>query len=301
MKLTILGCLSAAPNKSSFPSAQILEIRGSSFLIDCGEGTQIQLRKYGIKFNSIEHIFISHLHGDHFFGLPGLISSLRLLGRTKPLNIYGPVGIKKAITLMLKVGDSWTNYQLNINELSSSESIVLLENAKFKVETIPLNHRIYTNGFLFTEYITEKKLILKNAIDYGIDKTQFSGIKQGKDGISSDGNLVINSLLTEPKEKNKSYAYCSDTCYYPEIIPVIKNSSVLYHESTFLESHKEMAIKTKHSTAKQAAEIARLAKVKKLILGHFSSRYNNLNDFKFEAKKVFDNVELSSDGKTFNI
>ena len=138
-------------------------------------------------------------------------------------------------------------------------------------------------------------------LSYGIDKTQFRGIKLGKDGISSDGNLVINSLLTEPKEKNKSYAYCSDTCYYPEIIPVIKNSSVLYHESTFLESHKEMAIKTKHSTAKQAAEIARLAKVKKLILGHFSSRYNNLNDFKFEAKKVFDNVELSSDGKTFNI
>ena len=151
MKLTILGCLSAAPNKSSFPSSQILEIRGSSFLFVFGEGTQIQLRKYGIKFNSIEHIFISHLHGDHFFGLPGLISSLRLLGRTKPLNIYGPVGIKKVITLMLKVGNSWTNYELFFHELNSTESIVLLENAKFTVETIPLNHRIYTNGFLFTE------------------------------------------------------------------------------------------------------------------------------------------------------
>lgn len=297
MKLTILGCLSAAPNKSSFPSAQILEIRGSSFLIDCGEGTQIQLRRCSVKLNSIEHIFISHLHGDHFFGLPGLISSLRLLGRTKPLNIYGPVGIKKVITLMLKVGDSWTNYQLNINELSSTESIVLLENIKFKVETIPLNHRIYTNGFLFTEYITEKKLILKNAIDYGIDKTQFSGIKQGKDGISYKGDIIKNSLLAEPKLDNKKYAYCSDTCFYPEIIPTIKNSSVLYHESTFLESHKELAAKTKHSTAKQAAEIARLANVKKLILGHFSLRYKDLNIFKSEAKSVFNNIELAFEGK----
>ena len=151
MKLTILGCFSAFPNKNSFTSSQLLEINGSSFLIDCGEGTQIQLRKYGIKFNSIEHIFISHLHGDHFFGLPGLISTLKILGRIKPLNIFGPVGIKNAITTLLKLGNSWTNYELFFHELNSTESIVLLENAKFKVETIPLNHRIYTNGFLFTE------------------------------------------------------------------------------------------------------------------------------------------------------
>ena len=148
MKLTILGCFSAPPSKNSFPSAQILEICGNNILIDCGEGTQIQLRKSGIKFNSIENIFISHLHGDHFFGLPGLISTFRLLGRTKPLNIYGPKGIKQAITLLLKLGDSWTNYELRFNELEESKSIKLLENNKFSVHTIPLNHRIYTNGFL---------------------------------------------------------------------------------------------------------------------------------------------------------
>ena len=301
MKLTILGCFSAFPNKNSFTSSQLLEINGKSFLIDCGEGTQIQLRRYGIKLNSIENIFISHLHGDHFFGLPGLISTLRLLGRTKSLNIYGPVGIKKSITLLLKLGDSWTNYDLCFHELNSAESVVLLENSKFKIETIPLNHRIYTNGFLFTEIINEQKLLIQNVIKYKIDKTQYRGIKLGKDGISLNGELIKNSLLTEPKDKNKTYAYCSDTCFFPEIIPIIRNSNVLYHESTFLESHKKMASKTKHSTALEAAEIAKQANVKKLILGHFSSRYNNLEDFKIEAKLVFQNVELSIDGRTFNI
>jgi|TARA_B110000503_G_scaffold54194_1_gene87099 ribonuclease Z len=301
MKLTILGCSSAFPEKDSSTSSQLLEINGKSFLIDCGEGTQIQLRKYGVKLNSIENIFISHLHGDHFFGLPGLISTLKLLGRTKALNIYGPTGIKKAITLLLKLGGSWTNYDLHFHELNSTESIVILENSKFKIQTIPLNHRIYTNGFLFTEIINEQKLLIQNVEKYKIDKTQYRGIKLGKDGISLNGELIKNSLLTEPKEEDKSYAYCSDTCFFPKIIPIIKNSTVLYHESTFLESHKKIASMTKHSTAREAAEIAKQANVATLILGHFSSRYNDIEGFKTEAESVFSNVELSNDGKIFNI
>ena len=300
MKLTILGCFSASPTKDSFPSAQILEIGGLNVLIDCGEGTQIQLRKYGIKFNSIEHIFISHLHGDHFFGLPGLISTFRLLGRTKPLNIYGPIGIKKAITLMLKLGNSWTNYDLRFTELNSLNSVNLLEKKKFSVHTIPLNHRVYTNGFLFKEFKKERKLLIDKVLKFKIDKTQLRGIKMGKDGVMSNGEIISNSDLTEPKPSDITYAYCSDTCFYPEIIPLIKKCDVLYHESTFLDSHLELANKTKHSTAKQAAEIAKLAHVKKLILGHFSSRHKNLNDFKSEAIKVFGNSELASDGKVFD-
>ena len=300
MKLTILGCFSASPTKNSFPSAQILEICGNNFLIDCGEGTQIQLRKSGIKFNSIEHIFISHLHGDHFFGLPGLISTFRLLGRIKPLKIYGPKGIKQAITLLLKLGDSWTNYELKFIELEESKSIKLLENNNFSVHTIPLNHRIYTNGFLFKEKKNEKKLRIDIALKLKIDRTQFNGIKMGKDGVLPNGDIIQNSKLTEPKPNDISYAYCSDTCYYPKIIDLINECDILYHESTFLDKHIELANRTKHSTAKQAAEIARLANVKKLILGHFSSRYNNLNDFQYQAQEVFNNVELASDGKVFN-
>ena len=300
MKLTILGCFSASPSKNCFPSAQILEIGGTNVLIDCGEGTQIQLRRCGIKFNSIEHIFISHLHGDHFFGLPGLISTFRLLGRTKPLNIYGPTGIKKAITLLLKLGNSWTNYDLLFNELEDSKSVKLLDKKKFSVISVPLNHRVYTNGFLFKEINLESKLLIDVALKFGIDKTQFSGIKIGKDGITKEGKTIENFRLTEPRPKDISYAYCSDTSFYPEIINLIKNCDVLYHESTFLDSHLDLAEKTKHSTAKQAAQIAKLANVKKLILGHFSSRYKHLNDFESQAKEIFNNVELAYDGKVFN-
>ena len=300
MKLTILGCFSASPSKDRFPTAQILEIGGTNILIDCGEGTQIQLRRCGIKFNSIEHVFISHLHGDHFFGLPGLISTFRLLGRTKPLNIYGPIGIKKAITLLLTLGNSWPNYDLILTELEDSDSVKLLAKKNFSVHSIPLNHRVYTNGFLFKEINLESKLLIDVALRLGIDKTQFSGIKIGKDGITNEGKTIDNFKLTEPKSKDITYAYCSDTSFYPQIIDLIKNCDVLYHESTFLDSHSDLAEKTKHSTAKQAAEIAKLADVKKLILGHFSSRYKNLNDFQSQAKEIFNNVELAYDGKVFN-
>lgn len=300
MRLTILGCFSATPHSQKNPTAQLLEIRGHHFLIDCGEGTQVQLRKAKAKFSEIKHIFISHLHGDHFFGLAGLISSFRLLGREAELHVYGPKGIKEAITLLLKLGNSLTNYPLYFHELTSSDSQIIFEDDKVLVHTIPLNHRVYTNGFLFVEKETQRKLNAQAVKTFGVDSSQFHNIKQGKDGESVSGEKIANKLLTFDPPSPKRYAYCSDTAYHPAVVPIINQATALYHESTFLESHLDLANKTKHATAKQAAKIANLAQVGTLILGHYSSRYKNLDDFKTEASTIFSNVELASDGKVFS-
>ncbi|WP_394973232.1 ribonuclease Z [uncultured Croceitalea sp.] len=301
MKLTILGCYSATPRTLTNPTSQLLEIRNHMFLIDCGEGTQVQLRKHKLKFSRIKHIFISHLHGDHFFGLPGLISTFRLLGRESELHIYGPKGIKEAITLFLKLGDSWTNYPLLFHELESKESELIFEDDKVSVTTIPLNHRIYTNGFLFEEKTAPRVLDVEAVAKYGIDKSEFRNIKNGKDGISKNGEIISNSKLTLDPPKPKRYAFCSDTAYKEDIIPQIEKVDLLYHESTFLETEQSLCSKTKHSTAKEAATIAKKANVKKLLLGHYSTRYKSLELFKEEAQPVFKNVELAEDGKIFEI
>jgi len=299
MNLTILGCHSATPRTSAHPTAQVLEMRGHLFLIDCGEGTQVQLRKLKVKFSRIRNIFISHLHGDHFFGLVGLISTFRLLGREADLHIYGPEGIKEAIVLQLKLGNSWTNYNLIFHELSSKSPEMLFEDEKVSVETIPLDHRVYTNGFLFREKPGERKLNLDAAVKSRIDNSYFSKVKQGHDVENRDGVLIKNETVTHPPDPPVSYAYCSDTAYLPKIVDQIKGVTVLYHESTFLESHQHLAEATKHSTAKEAAVIAKKAEAGTLILGHYSGRYKDLEDFRKEAQDVFDNVELAEDGKTF--
>jgi len=301
MKLTILGCYSATPRTFTNPTAQTLEVKGHLFLIDCGEGTQVQLRKYKVKFSRINHIFISHLHGDHFFGLPGLISTFRLLGREKPLHVYGPKGIKEAVTLFLKLGDSWTNYPLIFHELNSKKSELIFEDEVIRVKTIPLQHRVYTNGFLFEEKPAPRKLDIEAAEKWEIDRSQFSAIKNGADGIQTDGTSIPNVDLTEDPPKTKSYAFCSDTMYDEAILPMIQHVDALYHESTFLESEAHLCEKTKHSTAKQAAEISKKGEVGKLILGHFSTRYRSIEPFKVEAETLFSNVELADDGKTFEI
>ncbi len=269
------------------------------FLIDCGEGTQVQLRKAKIKFSRINHIFISHLHGDHFFGLPGLISTFRLLGREGELHVYGPKGIKEAITLLLKLGDSWTNYPLIFHELVSKEQELVYEDEKVTVTTIPLQHRVYTNGFLFKEKKASRTLNIEAVSRYGIDKSQFNNIKNGRDMILDDGKLVENKKLTFDPPPPKSYAFCSDTAYKENIVPQIENVDVLYHESTFLESELHLCAKTKHSTAKQAAGIAKKANADTLILGHYSTRYKSLELFRQEAVQVFDKVLLADDGKVF--
>ena len=270
------------------------------FLIDCGEGTQVHLRKHKVKFNRIKRIFISHLHGDHFFGLVGLISTFRLLTREADLHVYGPKGIKEVVTLQMKLADSWTNYNLYFHELTATESELIFEDDAVEVYTIPLEHRIYTNGYLFKEKEGDRKLDIDAAKTANIDVAYYRKLKQGFDVENEDGVLIANKTVTFPAEKPKSYAFCSDTVYKEDIVPIIKDVDVLYHESTFLENHAHLAPKTKHSTAKEAATIAKLANAGTLILGHYSSRYPDLNLFKEEAHTVFDNVELAEDGKSFD-
>lgn len=297
--MTILGCYAATPRTLTNPTSQVLEVKNHMFLIDCGEGTQVQLRRHGIKFSRINHIFISHLHGDHFFGLPGLISTFRLLGREKKLNIYGPKGIKEAITLLLKLGDSWTNYPLHFHELTSAESELIFEDPNVCVRTIPLDHRVYTNGFLFSEKPGERKLNVEAVKYYEIDRAYYNIIKKGKDIVTEIGEIIPNKALTFDPPAPTSYAFCSDTAYNPDIVPLIKGVDCLYHEATFLESETDLAKKTKHSTAKQAAKIAKEASVGKLILGHYSTRYTSIEAFKEEASCEFDAVALANEGKVF--
>ena len=299
MKLQIMGCHAATPRFVTQPSAQVLEAGGHMVLIDCGEGTQMQLRRFRVRFSRIEHIFISHLHGDHFFGLPGLISTFRLLGREKPLHVYGPKGIREAITLLLKLGDSWTNYPLHFHELTATVPEVLFEDGTLSVKTLPLDHRVYTNGFLFELAPGERKLRVEAAEKYGVDKAYYRKIKQGADATDREGNRIPNALLSDPGPGPKRYAYCSDTAYSPGLVPLVQGVDVLYHESTFLESEASLAPKTKHSTAAEAARIAREAKVGRLILGHYSTRYKNLERFREEAGEIFPGAELAEDGKVF--
>ncbi|MDG1041642.1 MAG: ribonuclease Z [Flavobacteriaceae bacterium] len=299
MKLSILGCYSATPRIIAHTTSQVLETRGHLFLIDCGEGTQVELRRHKIKFNQIKHVFISHLHGDHYFGLIGLISTFRLLTRETDLHIYGPKGLKEIITLQLKLSNSWTNFKLIFHELSSKESELVFEDDKVSVHTIPLDHRVYTNGFIFKEKPFERKLDIEKAKALNIDKAYFRKLKQGADVVNEDDEVIKNSAVTLDGKQPKSYAFCSDTAYKEDIIPILKDVDVLYHESTFLEDHEHLCVKTKHSTAKQAATIALKANAKHLILGHYSTRYGGLEGFKSEAETVFSDVLLAEDGKTF--
>lgn len=301
MKLNILGCHSATPLENAHTTSQVLEVKDHIFLIDCGEGTQIQLRNQKIKFSRIKHIFISHLHGDHFYGLVGLVSTFRLLGRTADLHIYGPKGIKEVITLQLKLANSWTNYNLFFHELEQEESVLIFEDDSLRVHTIPLDHRVYTNGFLFEEKPGLRRLDKEKIKNYDIPHYDFQQLKLGKDLVLEDGTVVQNDRVTLNPKPIKRYAFCSDTAYNESIVPLVEVVDLLYHEATFLDAHENLAEKTKHSTATQAAKIAQLAKVKRLVLGHFSSRYRDKNGFLTEAAPFFDEVELAADGKIFDI
>jgi ribonuclease Z len=301
MNLTILGCYAATPRTFTNPTAQVLEIRNRLFLIDCGEGTQVQLRKNKVKFSAINHIFISHLHGDHFFGLIGLISTFNLLNRNNDLTVYGPEGIKEIIKLQLKLSNAWPQYELHFVELTSKESETIFEDDKVIVKTIPLKHRVYTNGFLFEEKIKERKLNVDAVQQHNIETCYYQNIKNGKDIVLDNGKTIPNSELTFDPPAPKKYAFCSDTIYNEDIIPIIKDVDVLYHETTFLESEVDLAKKTMHSTAKEAAKIAQKANCKTLILGHYSTRYASIELFKEEAQTIFENSLLGDDGKVFEL
>ncbi len=302
LKLTILGCHSATPRANAFPTSQYLVINNRHFLIDCGEGTQRQMRKYKVGFSKIDHIFISHLHGDHFYGLVGLLATYGILSREKELHVYGPKDIKEVTLLQLKISQSHAKYPIIFHELKSKESELIYEDDKVSVITIPLNHRVYTNGYLFTEKEKPKKLHIQNISNYKeIGKADYLNIKAGRDIVLSTGEIVPNSELTINPEKPISYAFCSDTSYKPNIIPIIQNVDLLYHEATFLADKEDLAKKTKHATSKQAAQIAKDAKVGQLIIGHYSGRYKDISLFQKEAKEIFENTELAEPGKIFKI
>lgn len=299
LTVSILGCYAAAPGAFKNPTSQVLNIRNHLFLIDCGEGTQVALRRNKIKFARIKHIFISHLHGDHFFGLMGVITTFSLLKRTAPLTIYGPVGIKEVCLLQLKMTQGFTSYPLHFKELNSKEPELIYEDELVTVTTIPLKHRIYANGYYFQEKTGNRKLDINAVLNLNIDKAYYNKIKQGGDITLEDGTIVPNKDLTFDPPKAKSYAYCSDTMYKPVIADQIKNATALYHESTFLDSHEHLCKPTGHSTAKHAASIAKQAAVDHLILGHYSTRYGDLNEFKKEAETLFPTVHLADDGEVF--
>jgi len=302
IRLTILGCHSATPRAKAYPTSQYLEINNHHFLIDCGEGTQRQMRKYKVGFSKINHIFISHLHGDHFFGLIGLISTLGLLGRERELHIFGPKDIKKMTLMQLKITQSHAKFPIQFHELSSKESEVILDDDKVTVKTIPLKHRIYTNGYLFIEKEKPKNLHIDNIKNYPeIDRADYLNIKAGKDIVLPSGEVVPNSELTLPPKKPLRFAFCSDTAYKPNIVPLLRNVDLLYHEATFLDDRKDLAKKTMHATTKQAATIAKDANVKQLILGHYSGRYKDISEFKEEAQSVFTNSHLAEPGKVFTV
>ena len=295
-EITILGCGSATPNLIRNPTSQVVDVMGRHMMIDCAEGTQLQLRKYKVAFQKIDHIFISHLHGDHYLGLVGLISSFHLFGRNKKLHIYGPADLERIIFDQLKASKTFLCYQIDFHPLVNDASELIFEDSILEVYTIPLKHRIYCNGFLFKEKEKDRKLNKQLIEKYSIPVEMMHQLKKGK-----DWNGIKNEKLTLQPNKPRSYAFCSDTCYTESIIPLIQDVDLLYHEATFLEDMKDRAKSTFHSTAKQAAEIARLANVKSLLLGHYSARYKSSMEFENEAKEIFPNVKAVEDGHVFNL
>lgn len=300
-ELLILGSSAATPTANRNPTAQLLNIAERFFLIDCGEGTQMQMRKYKARFQSVNHIFISHLHGDHFYGLPGFLASMHLLGRKNELTIYGPKELEEIIILLHKHSDTYLNYPLKFVYTQNNSKQLLFEDEKVEIFSIPLKHRITTTGFLFKE-----KPLPRNIDKYKLEKLNVSfaeihKLKQGLDAIDNNGNVIKNSDLTIDPSNPRSYAFCSDTKFFEDLANDIKDVDVLYHESTFLEEKKDRAKQTFHSTAKQAAEMAILTNAKKLILGHFSARYGNLDEFLEEAKPIFANTELAIEGSVFSL
>ena len=301
-ELTILGSNSALPTSKRFPTAQVLNVLERFFLIDCGEGTQIQLKRFRVPMSRINHIFISHLHGDHFFGLIGLISTFSLQGRKNDLHIYAHSKLEKIIRFQLELLESNLSYKLIFHNIFGKDIQTLFEDDALTVQSFPLRHgAIPCAGFLFKEKERPRHL-KKDMLDfYQIPIKARHGIKMGDDFLTDDGDLIPNFKLTLEASKPRSYAFCTDTAYFPRIVPVISKVDLLYHEATFLKDDAKRAKSTYHSTAEQAAKIASEAEVGKLLIGHFSARFQDLSGHINEAKQVFLNTALAEDGAVFKI
>lgn len=300
-QVTVLGTMAAIPTKSKAPAAQVISVNQSLLLIDCAEGTQTQMRKYGIKMQRIGAIFISHMHGDHYFGLVGLINTMSLLKRNAPLHIYGPPELKKIIELQFKAAKSYPVFNITFHDLEFDASRQIYADSNITITTIPLKHRIPCNGFLIEEKPKPRKIKPEEIVRYGVPVEKIKDVKAGSDHKTTTGNVIKNEVLTEAPPTPLKYAYCSDTKYTETIIPIIENCDLLYHEATFTNREAQRAADTFHSTAAQAAAIALKANVKKLLLGHFSTRYKNTNAHLNEAKAIFDNTVCAEQGETYTI
>lgn len=299
--VTILGSSGALPAYGRFPSSQLVEVKNRYFLVDCGEGTQMQMMRYQLNFHRIRHILISHLHGDHYLGLIGLLFTMHLQRRTNDLHIYSHRGLDEIITAHFRYSRSVPRFKIHFHRLTKGVREVLFEDDVLTVETIPLHHKIRCSGFLFREK-TKPRRIDKHRLPEGLSFQQLAGLKAGRDVVDEDGNILYtNASLTWSPRPSRSYAYCSDTAYHEAIIPQIQSVDLLYHEATFINEEVVRAWETLHSTALQAATIARKASVKQLLLGHFSARYRELEPVLAEAQTEFANTQLALEGETFKI
>ncbi|MAW21664.1 MAG: ribonuclease Z [Flavobacteriales bacterium] len=295
-KLTILGCSSAIPKIDRNPTAQLLNVNERFFLIDCGEGTQIQLRRYELNFQRINHIFISHLHGDHYFGVIGLITTMHLLGRNKDLHIYAHKELKDIIDLQLSASNTELNYPLFFHPLAEDEGSIIFEDDDIKVSNLILNHSIKCSGFLFEEKRSKRKIINLEVEKYNVPYDKMNSLKDGADWINSKGEIISNEILTTQNTSPNRYAFCTDTKYDESLVEKVKGVDLLYHEATFTSDLELRAIETGHSTTLQAASIARKAKVKTLAIGHYSQRYRDLDKLLTQTQKGFKNTILSYPG-----
>jgi ribonuclease Z len=300
-EVTILGSSSATPVYNRNPTSQLLNCNEKFYLIDCGEGTQQQLIKYNFKANKIDHIFISHLHGDHYFGLIGLLSSLHLNGRIKPMKIFGPDALIEILSLQFKHSETILRYPLEFNGITADESRLIFENSDLTVSTVILNHRIPCTGFKFTQKKRLRKLLVDKLEADGVGIEYYPLLKRGADLELPGGSVFLNQDYTIDSESPRSYGYCSDTLFDPRYFKSIANCNLLYHESTFLHELLERANQTHHTTALQAAEVAKITNAEKLLIGHFSSRYKALLPLLEEASSVFENTELALEGNTYQI
>jgi ribonuclease Z len=300
-EVTILGSNAAIPAYGRYPSSQIVNYNGNLFMIDCGEGAQFRMNKFGIKRAHLNHIFISHLHGDHYFGLIGLLTSFNLNWREHPLHIYGPAALEEIIALQFKHSNTQLRYALHFHPTTDDKPAKIYEDQHLTVETIILKHRLPTTGFLFKEKIHGRKILAEKLEQYNIPHQVITDIKKGADFTTADGKTIANSELTQDPAAPRSYAYCSDTVYTDSFLEQIKGLDTLYHEATFIHEHAERAKETFHTTTRQAAELAQNAGVGKLLIGHFSARYEDLHPILAESREVFTNTHLAQEGVTFPI
>lgn len=301
LKLTILGSSSAIPTSERYPTAQVLEVPGRYFLIDCGEGTQIQIRRTKIKFSKIQHIFISHLHGDHYYGLIGFISTLNLLGIKNDIHIYSPSELKDLIQPQLQFMKGEMGFKVIFHPLNFKKPQKIYTDKKVEVFSFPVKHSISACGFLFKEIQKQANIKKECIAEYNIPISKIKEIKTGADFVTKDGEIIPNETLTIPPPAPHSYAFCTDTIFHPPVATFIKDVDLLYHEATFLEEMKDWARKTGHSTAAEAARMAILAGAKKLLIGHFSARYKDITPLLEEAKIIFSNTEAAIDGNSYEI